>query len=211
MGIVSDFLETLFGGGGGDGSQPAYESAAEAEARRQLKVDAGLAEIEKVFGQYDQDFYDKSSDAYLDYYEPQLDDQFKDGLKELQFALARGGRFGSSTEVNRKADAAEEYGIQKNELASGAIKAANDSEASVTAAKRDMTNLNQVNANPDLAASLSNSQAGVLNQPPKFDPLLDVFGSITEGLAKREEIENRKKIRDRIENFDNKSSATVVG
>ncbi len=74
-----------------------------------------------------------------------------------------------------------------------------------------MTNLNQVNANPDLAASLSNSQAGVLNQPPKFDPLLDVFGSITEGLAKREEIENRKKIRDRIENFDNKSSATVVG
>ena len=73
-----------------------------------------------------------------------------------------------------------------------------------------MTNLNQVNANPDLAASLSNSQAGILNQPPKFDPLLDVFGNITEGLAKRDEIENRKKLRDRIENFQNPSSATVV-
>jgi len=206
----SKFWNTLTGGGGGGGGGPEYESAADAEARRQLKVDAGLEEIEKVFGQYDQDFYDKSSDAYLDYYEPQLDDQFKDGLKELQFALARGGRFGSSTEVDRKAQAAEDYGTEKNELASGAIKAANDSEAAVTAAKRDMTNLNQVNANPDLAASLSNSQAGILNQPPKFDPLLDVFGNITEGLAKREEIENRKKIRDRIQNFDNTSSATVV-
>jgi hypothetical protein len=73
-----------------------------------------------------------------------------------------------------------------------------------------MTNLNQVNANPDLAASLSNAQAGILNQPPKFDPLLDVFGNITEGLAKRDEIENRKKLRDRVQNFGSRDSSTVV-
>lgn len=210
MSEFSKFWNLLTGGGSGGSGGPEYESAAEAEARRQLKVDAGLEEIEKVFGKYDQDFYDKSSDAYLDYYEPQLDDQFKEGLKELQFALARGGRFGSSTEVDKKAKASEDYGIQKNELASGAIQAANDSEKAVTLAKRDMTNLNQVNANPDLAASLSNSQAGILNQPPKFDPLLDVFGNITEGLAKRDEIENRKKIRDRVQNFKHGSSATTV-
>ena len=59
-----------------------------------------------------------------------------------------------------------------------------------------------MNANPDLAASLANQQAGVLNQPPKYDPLLDVFGDKTEGLAKREEIENRRKIRDRLELID---------
>ena len=107
---VRGLLDSLFGiGGGGEGGSE-YESAAEAEARRQLKVDAGLAEIEKVFSQYDQDFYDKSSDAYLDYYEPQLEDQFKKGLKDLQFALARGGR---STEVDKKVQAAEDYGIQK--------------------------------------------------------------------------------------------------
>ena len=205
-----NFWNTLTGGGGGGGGGSQYESAAEAEARRQLKVDAGLAEIEKIFGQYDQDFYDKSSDAYLDYYEPQLEDQFKEGLKELQFALARGGRFGSSTEVNRKAKAAEELGFQKNELASGAIQAADASEKAVTAAKRDMTNLNQINANPDLAASLSQAQSSILNQPAKFDPLLDVFGNITEGLAKRDEIENRQKLRERIENFGSKDSSRKV-
>jgi len=203
-------LWDLLTGGGGEGEIPEYESAAEAEARRQAKVDAGLAEIDKVFSQYDQDFYDKSADAYLDYYEPQLEDQFKKGLRDLQFALARGGRFDSSTEVDKKIEAAEDYGTQKNELASGAIDASNKSRAAVNAAKRDMVNLNQVNANPDLAASLSNSQAGILNQPPKFDPLLDVFGNITEGLAKRDEIENRKKLRDRIENFGSKDSSRTV-
>jgi len=194
---LTNFFNTLLGGGGNN-SQPAYESAAEAEARRQAKVDAGLKRIEEVFGKYDQDFYDRSQDAYLDYYEPQLEDKYKKGLQDLKFALARGGRFGSSTEVDRKAKAAQDMGFQKQELASGAIQAADASEAAVNAAKKEMTNLNQINANPDLAASLSNQQAAILNQPPKFDPLLDVFGNITEGLAKREEIENRRKIRDQI-------------
>ena len=194
---LTNFFNTLLGGGGNN-SQPAYESAAEAEARRQAKVDAGLKRIEEVFGKYDQDFYDRSQDAYLDYYEPQLEDKYKKGLQDLKFALARGGRFGSSTEVDRKAKAAQDMGFQKQELASGAIQAADASEAAVNAAKKEMTNLNQINANPDLAASLSNQQAAVLNQPAKYDPLLDVFGNITEGLAKREEIENRRKIRDQI-------------
>ena len=195
---LTNFFNALLGGGSNN-SQPAYESAAEAEARRQAKVDAGLKRIEEVFGRYDQDFYDRSQDAYLDYYEPQLEDKYKKGLQDLKYALARGGRFGSSTEVGRKAQAAQDMGFQKQELASGAIQAADASEAAVNAAKKEMTNLNQINANPDLAASLSNQQAGVLNQPAKYDPLLDVFGNITEGLAKREEIENRRKIRDRID------------
>jgi hypothetical protein len=206
MSVLSDLLDSLFGTGGSTSS--AGETAAEAEARRQAKVDAGLENIEDVFSQYDDDFYDKSSDAYLDYYEPQLEDKYKEGLKQLQFALARGGRFNSSTEVGKKAKAAQDLGFQKNELASGAIKAANDSEAAVEGAKERMINLNQVNADPDLASSLSNAQSGMLNAPPKFDPLLDVFSNITEGLASREELENRRAIRNRVQNFKNNSSAS---
>ena len=210
--IITDLWNLLTGGGGGGSDTPEYESAAQTEARRQKKVDAGLKEIEKVFGQYDQDFYDKSQDAYLDYYEPQLEDQYKKGLRDLKFALARGGRFGSSTEVDKKAGAAQDLGFQKSELASGAIGAADKSQAAVNAAKKEMTQLNQINANPQLAASLAQSQAGILNQPPKYDQLLDVFGDITEGLAKREEIENRRKIRDRIQLWEQgKGSASVVG
>ena len=209
--IITDLWNLLTGGGGGPDTTE-YESAAEAEARRQARVDAGLKEIEKVFEQYDQDFYDKSQDAYLDYYEPQLEDQYKKGLSDWKFALARGGRFGSSTEVDKKAKAAQDLMFQQNELASGAIGAADKSEAAVDAAKREMTQLNQMNANPQLAASLAQSQAGILNQPPKYDQLLDVFGDLTEGLARREEIENRRKIRDKIQLWEQgRGSSNIVG
>ena len=79
-----------------------------------------------------------------------------------------------------------------------ANEAAGQSQSAVQAAKEKMIKLNLANADPDLAASLSVGQAGLLNQPPKFDPLVDVFENITEGLASREEVENRRKIRDQI-------------
>jgi len=49
LGKFWESLMTTLGLGGGSGSQPAYESAAAAEAARQARVDAGLEEIEDVF------------------------------------------------------------------------------------------------------------------------------------------------------------------
>jgi len=207
--ILSDVMDAMFGKV--DYEDDSYERAKADEAERQAKVDAGLANIEDVFSQYDQDFYDQTSDAYMDYAQPQLEDQYAEGLKQLQYALARGGRFNSSTEVNRKAGAAEDLAFQQQELASKALQAAKGQQQAVADAKEKMIRLNEVNANPDLAASLSNSQAGLLNQPPKFDPLINVFGKITEGLAQRDEIENRRKTRDAIRNFENRDSSSIRG
>jgi len=207
--ILSDVMDAMFGKV--DYEDDSYERAKADEAERQAKVDAGLANIEDVFSQYDQDFYDQTSDAYMDYAQPQLEDQYAEGLKQLQYALARGGRFNSSTEVDRKAGAAEDLAFQQQELASKALQAATGQQQAVADAKEKMIRLNEVNANPDLAASLSNSQAGLLNQPPKFDPLINVFGKITEGLAQRDEIENRRKTRDAIRNFENRDSSSIRG
>jgi len=206
--VISDVMNLIFGET--DYEDTSYEKAKADEAKRQAKVDAGLANIEDVFSQYDQDFYDRTSDAYMDYAQPQLEDQYAEGLKQLQYALARGGRFNSSTEVNRKSKAAEDLAFQQQELASNALEAAAGTEQDVADAKERMIKLNEVNANPDLAASLSNSQAGILNQPPKFDPLVDVFGKITAGLAQRDEIENRRKTRESIQNFEKRNSSRSV-
>jgi hypothetical protein len=100
-----------------------YAKAKADELARQARVDEGIDEIEDVFSQYDQDFYDKRSDAYMDYQAPQLQDQYKEGLKELQFALARGGRLNSSTEVAKKAGAAQDLQFQRQEMAERAMQA----------------------------------------------------------------------------------------
>ena len=125
--------------------------------------------------------------------------------------MARSGRLNrSSTDAYKKAQAAQDMEFQKQDLASKALAAAGQSEADVQAAKEKMIKLNLANADPDLAASLSASQASLLNQPPKYDQLVDVFSDITEGLASREELENRRKLRDSIRNFEKRSSASYV-
>ena len=207
--IFTNIMDTIFGKPETPSNN--YDRAAAEEAARQKRIKEGLANIENVFSQYDQDFYDQTQDAYIDYYQPQLEDQYQKGLQELQYALARSGRLNrSSTDAYKKAQAAQDMEFQKQDLASKALAAAGQSEADVQAAKEKMIKLNLANADPDLAASLSASQASLLNQPPKYDQLVDVFSDITEGLASREELENRRKLRDSIRNFEKRSSASYV-
>ena len=146
----------------------------------------------------------------MNYQAPQLKDQYKEGLKELQYALARGGRLNSSTEVDRKAQAAQDLQFQRQEMAGRAMQAAKDSETGVLEAKDKMIKLNLANADPDLAASLSIARSRALNKPPKYDQLLDVFGNITEGLASRQELENRQKLRDRLNLVDQGSGSGKI-
>ena len=208
MSTWTDFMDAIFGKP--ETPEDQYAKAKADELARQARVDEGIDEIEDVFSQYDQDFYDKRSDAYMNYQAPQLKDQYKEGLKELQFALARGGRLNSSTEVAKKAGAAQDLQFQRQEMAGRAMQAASDSEAGVLEAKDKMIKLNLANADPDLAASLSIARSKALNKPPKYDELLDVFGNITEGLASRQELENRRKLRDRLNLIDQGSGSGKI-
>ena len=208
MSTWTDIMDAIFGKP--ETPEDQYAKAKADELARQARVDEGIDEIEDVFSQYDQDFYDKRSDAYMDYQAPQLQDQYKEGLKELQFALARGGRLNSSTEVAKKAGAAQDLQFQRQEMAGRAMQAASDSEAGVLEAKDKMIKLNLANADPDLAASLSIARSKALNKPPKYDELTDVFGNITEGLASRQELENRRKLRDRLNLIDQGSGSGKI-
>ena len=55
--VLTNLMDVIFGKP--DVPDDQYEKAAAAEAARQARVDAGLAEINDVFSQYDQDFYDQ--------------------------------------------------------------------------------------------------------------------------------------------------------
>ena len=208
MSSWTDFMDVIFGKP--DTPEDQYAKARADELARQARVVEGIDEIEDVFSQYDQDFYDRRSDAYMNYQAHQLKDQYKEGLKDLQFALARGGRLNSSTEVGRKAQAAQDLQFQRQEMAGRAMQAASYSEAGLLEAKDKMIKLNLANADPDLAASLSIARSKALNKPPKYDELLDVFGNITEGLASRQELENRQKLRDRLNLVDQGSGSGKI-
>ena len=75
-------------------------SEAEAAAAEQAEIDRKQKEAEDainaVFDKYGQKDYDRVRDARIAYEDIELKDQYKDALRELEFALARGGRKGST-------------------------------------------------------------------------------------------------------------------
>src|SRR3546814_9115062 len=93
--------DALFGGGG---NSDAAEAARRDEEARQARIRAGMGQIDQTFSQFNDDYFDTRSKAYLDYATPQLEDQFAKATEQLIFALSRGGNLNSSVAGERLAD-----------------------------------------------------------------------------------------------------------
>src|SRR3546814_1150118 len=87
--------DALFGGGG---NSDAAEAARRDEEARQARIRAGMGQIDQTFSQFNDDYFDTRSKAYLDYATPQLEDQFAKAKEQLIFALSRGGNLNRSEE-----------------------------------------------------------------------------------------------------------------
>jgi hypothetical protein len=112
-------------------------------------------------------------------------------LKELEYALARGGRKGS-TNLKRRADATKAW--KKQQILSGQ-RADGDAERykeQIEKARLQMHDLNIANADPTMMGNTAARNAGLINAPATYEPLVDVFASITEGLATQREINDRR-------------------
>ena len=171
-------------------------SEAEAAAAYQAMIDAKQKQAEDainaVFDKFGQEDYDRVRGARRDFENFELKDQYNDALKELEFALARGGRKGS-TNLKKRADAAKEW--KKQQILSGqrAEKDARTYKGDIAKARQDMHQLNIANADPAMLAETASRRAGLINAPAAYEPLVDVFASITEGLATQREIDDRRR------------------
>ena len=138
-------------------------SEAEAAAAYQAMIDAKQKQAEDainaVFDKFGQEDYDRVRGARRDFENIELKDQYNDALKELEFALARGGRKGS-TNLKKRADAAKEW--KKQQILSGqrAEKDARTYKGDIAKARQDMHQLNIANADPAMLAETASRRAG---------------------------------------------------
>jgi len=174
----------------------ADNSEAEAAAAYQAMIEKKKIEsedaINAVFDQFGQEDYDAVRDARTGFENIELKDQYNDALQELEFALARSGRKGS-TNLRMKADAAKEWKKQQilsGRRAAGDVKTYKDD---IELARQNMHGLNIANADPAMMADTASRNAGLLSAPATYEPLVDVFASITDGLATKRELEDRKR------------------
>ena len=172
-------------------------SEAEAAAAEQLEIERKQKEAEDainaVFDKYGQKDYDRVRDARTAYEDIELKDQYEDALRELEFALARGGRKGS-TNLRARADAAKEWKKQKMLSGRRASDDVQNFKNQLEQARQDMHSLNIANADPAMLADTAARNASLVTAPATYDPLVDVFKSISEGFATQREIDDRRRL-----------------
>ena len=137
------------------------------------KEDARIA-IEEVFNKYGETDYQRIRDARADYEDIELTDQYKDALQDMEYALARAGRKGS-TNLRARADAAKEWKKQKMESARRGNKDVENYKISLQEAKDRVDTLNVGNADPAMMADLASRRLSGVSGPAVYEPLVDVF------------------------------------
>ena len=195
-----------FGGGGDSGG----DDWREAEEARQRRIKQGEENIDKVFAKFDDDFYDTRRQALIDYETPQIDEQYKDALGQLAAALARSGLGKSSIGADRRAKGRKDYDFQQQEMYSRADQSASDAEKAILAARENLSTNNIALADPSRASNAAISSAESLTKLPKYEPLLDLFADLTEGLATQADLERRKQNRYQSGLFNTSPSARTI-
>lgn len=153
------------------------------EAERQKRITDGTASIDKTFSQFDDPYYQGIEQAYLDYYNPQLDRQYQDAYRKTKTSLASTGNLNSTAGARKLGDLMNEYTLQKGQISGGATGAANEQRSNVERDRNDLINQLNAGAGVDTIANSSAERANALATPQQYSPIGDVFAGFTNDLA----------------------------
>lgn len=196
------------GGSGGDGG--AAERRRQEEAR-QARIRAGNQAINNTFSQFDDDFYKGRETAYLDFANPQIQDQYQDAFEQLRKRLAMAGLSQSSESARRMGKLEKQLGEQQLAAAQRAAQAASEARGSIESARSGLQSQNMNMADPALASQNALERATRLNQIPVFDPLTNLFAGVAEGLSTQADLERRGKSKYNTGLFGTSDASKVVG
>ncbi len=149
------------------------------EAERQARIQAGMGRINDTFGQFNDGYYQGVEKAYLDYYNPQLEDKFKNANRQVRLGLASTGNLNSTAGARTIADLIREYTTQRGQVSSGATGAANETRSNVERNRGELVNQLNAGAGIDTVANSAAERARSLSTPPAYSPLGDIFAQFT--------------------------------
>jgi hypothetical protein len=164
-------------------AEAAAQKAREAEARRQEAITAGANDISNIFGQFDDNFYNKRSQNYIDYATPELDRQYQAQQKSLISQLARTGNLNSSLRGDMLSDLQRQYDSQKMDIASKARNYSQDAKASVEAQRAALLESNSQLADAGLVNSKAQAAASSLTVDPQYSSLGTLISNLSSGIS----------------------------
>lgn len=172
-----------FGGGGGSAEKIAKQQRAD-EVARQKRIQAGMAQIDSIFGKFNDSFYDKRGSDYLSYVMPDIEKQAADQHENLIYALARTGNLDSSAANFKSAELAEAANKQRVAAANEAVNQENALRSQVEQARGNVVAELNATGNDTAAANSALRTVANLNQPAGFSPLGNLFAAFADSVAR---------------------------
>lgn len=166
----------LFGGGASSALTPEQQFAAA------LK-NGGLYSTKNTTAGFNNDFFDARKQAYLDYADPQLQNQYRDANRQLTFSLARSGLLDSSARGEKLGDLQKLYDTQKQAIADKALSYETGARNSVEDARANLIQTLNATGDAEGAANSALARSQALSQPDAYSPLGQLFTDFTNGLG----------------------------
>jgi hypothetical protein len=157
--------------------------AATDEAARQAAITSGTDAINGTFSQFNDDFYNKQKQGYLDYATPQLASQMADAKKQLTYSLDRSGMLDSSARSQKEAELQKLFDTNSRSVADQGLSYENTAKSNVESARSNLLSTLSSTGNADAAANSALNQASALSQPATYSALGSMFSDFTSGLA----------------------------
>jgi hypothetical protein len=153
--------------------------AREEEAARAASIQAGTAQIDEQFGRFNDDFYSQRGQTYMDYYQPQFDEQYNDALAQLTFSLARAGTTNSSIAGDALADLQTQRDRELTALNARRDADVNDFRTRVQNEKSSLVSQLNATADAEAAGNLATSRSSQLySETPTLVPLDGLFSGV---------------------------------
>jgi len=172
-------LTSSMGLGGGQSAQDqAAQTAKDAEAQRQAAITKGMKSINDAFAGYDDNFYNKRAQSFLDFALPQLGQQYQQTRNTLGFNLANRNLADSSQASKTWSDLYTQMGQNKQSLADQSLQQANALRTQVSGLKQGAINTLYQTADPSQAANATASAISSINQPSAFAQLPNEFNNL---------------------------------
>lgn len=171
-------------GGSNKGGKSEADRARDEEQKRQARIRKGTKDIGSLFNkEFNKGFFRDRRNAYLNYANPQLEDQYGNAQKELTFALTRGGLLDSSVRGQKAGELQQQYDTHRQQIADQAVAGEAQARNQVEGARADL--IATLNATGDAKGAVNSamSRAAALSKPEAFSPLAQLFEDFTAGLG----------------------------
>jgi hypothetical protein len=160
---------------------------------------------------FGEDFFNKFKQGILDYYMPQVQDQYGEAKDDLTYKLARSGTLRSSAANEEVAKLAKQNDLNRADIAAKADTGAASLRSRVAAERAKAESQLYATENPDVAANQALSAVKNISlEQPELSPLGQMFQLAAVGGANAMTGYKNQKLLNTLPNY-NRSGSTVVG